>query len=151
MASDPSGDERERERRLERLLPELLKRLVEVGYDRLSEGPENVKTFVNELKLPKETLQHLRSYLEDTRGQLSGVIAKEVREFLQRSSLSEELVKVLARLTLQVKTEVRFVRNDGKISPSVHSEYEVTPNSEADAKRSQVREEEESAKASRRR
>jgi hypothetical protein len=43
-------DERERVRRLEGILPELVKRVFEAGYERLSEGPENVLHFVSELK-----------------------------------------------------------------------------------------------------
>ena len=40
-------DERERVRRLEGILPELVKRVLEAGYERLSEGPENVRFLRN--------------------------------------------------------------------------------------------------------
>ena len=53
--SEPEEHERER-RRLERILPEVIKRLMEAGYEKISEGPENVREFVREMKLPKEAL-----------------------------------------------------------------------------------------------
>jgi hypothetical protein len=131
----PASDERERDRRrLERLFPELVKRLVEVGYEKLSEGPENVRTFVNELKLPREVIQAVTSNLEETKNTVARAVSREVREFLERASLSEELTKVLTGVSLEVKTEVRFVPQDKHPRPEVRSEVKVNadgrPNTE---------------------
>ena len=54
---DRGSDREERERSLlERSLPEVIRRLVEAGYEKLSEGPESLRQMLGELRLPKETL-----------------------------------------------------------------------------------------------
>ena len=81
----PEGDDRDREqRRLERLIPEILRRVLEVGYEKLSEGPENVRNLVADLKLPKEALGVLLSQLDETKNGLYRAVAKEVRDFLPK-------------------------------------------------------------------
>ncbi|HEY3234125.1 MAG TPA: hypothetical protein VGJ84_05385 [Polyangiaceae bacterium] len=108
----PTAEREERERehgRLERALPELIRRLVEVGYEKLTEGPENVRHFVSELKLPKEVLGALVAQVEETKNGLYRAVAREVRDFLERSNFSDELVRALGKMSLEIKTDIRFV------------------------------------------
>lgn len=124
----PEGDDREREqRRLERLIPELLRRVLEVGYEKLSEGPENVRNLVSELKLPKEALGVLLSQLDETKNGLYRAVAKEVRDFLEQTNFAEELAKVLTTLSFEVKTEVRFIPNDQRLraTPDIRTKVSV--------------------------
>ena len=113
----PERDEKERERRrLERLLPEIIKRLIETGYEKISEGPENVRQFVSELRLPKEALALILAQLDETKNGLYRVVAKEIRDFLEHSNLAEELSKALTTLSFEIRTEVRFVPNEAKVN-----------------------------------
>jgi hypothetical protein len=128
----PPGERDERDqdrRRLERLLPELIKRVLEVGYGKLSEGPENVRQFVSELKLPKEVLALLLAQLDETKNGLYRAVAKELRDFLDNTNLAEELAKVLTTLSFEIKTEVRFVPNQSRTGvsakPDVRSKVSV--------------------------
>ncbi len=124
----PEGDDREREqRRLERLIPELLRRVLEVGYEKLTEGPENVRNLVSELKLPKEALGVLISQLDETKNGLYRAVAKEVRDFLEQTNFAEELAKVLTTLSFEVKTEVRFIPNDQRLraTPDIRTKVSV--------------------------
>lgn len=129
----PDGDdppeEKERERRrLERLLPELIKRIVEAGYVKLSEGPENVREFVRDMKLPKEVLALLLTQIDETKNGLYRVVAKEIRDFLEHTNFSEEMAKVLTMLSFEIKTEVRFIPNDERLGmpkPEVRSKVKV--------------------------
>ena len=126
------GDDRPAEkerRRLERLLPELIKRLVEAGYEKISEGPENVREFVREMKLPKEVLALLLAQIDETKNGLYRVVAKEIRDFLEHTNFSEEMAKVLTMLSFEIKTEVRFIPNDERLGaapkPEVRSKVRV--------------------------
>jgi hypothetical protein len=128
----PSGEpeEKDRERRrLERIVPELIKRLVEVGYEKIAEGPENVREFVREMKLPKEALALILAQIDETKNGLYRVVAKEIRDFLEQTNFAEELSKVLTTLSFEVKTEVRFIPNDAKVGaaprPDVRSKVTV--------------------------
>jgi len=129
---DPAEGERdheEREGRIERAVREVIRRVVETGYEKLSGGPENVREFVREMKLPKEALGLLLSQLDETKTGVYRVVAKEVRDFLEHTNLAEELSKMLTTLSFEVKTEVRFVPNDARPGarpvPDVRSKLNV--------------------------
>ncbi|MBN1611996.1 MAG: hypothetical protein JW940_35520 [Polyangiaceae bacterium] len=125
---DRGSDREERERSLlERALPEVIRRLVEAGYEKLSEGPESLRQLLGDLRLPKETLNLILPQLEETKHGLYRVVAREVREFLERTNLTEELAQVLTRLSFEIKTEVRFVPNEaGRVGrPQIHSNVAV--------------------------
>lgn len=114
----PETDEPDRDqRRLERLIPELVRRLLEAGYEKLSEGPENVRHLVSDLKLPKEALGVMFAQLDETKNGLYRAVAREVRDFLEQTNFAEELTKVLTTLSFEIKTEVRFIPNDARTRP----------------------------------
>jgi len=122
----PSGDEKDRDRaRSERVLPDLIKRALEVGVGKLAEGPESVRTFVQDLKLPKELLGAFSAQLEEARHGMASAVAREVRDFLQHTNLGEHLATALSRLSLEVKTEVRFVPNEAGTKPQSSTEIRI--------------------------
>ena len=134
MATDPPStkephEEPEREeKRIERALREVVRKVIEAGYERLSEGPENVRHLVSELKLPKETLGALFGTLDETKNGLYRVVAREVRDFLEHSNLAEDLIRGLTALSFEIKTEVRFIPNDARPNrptPDVRSKVNV--------------------------
>ena len=125
----PDRDEPEREEsRVERALREVVRKVIEAGYERLSEGPESVRHLMSELKLPKETLGALFGTLDDTKNGLYRVVAREVRDFLEHSNLAEDIVRGLTALSFEIKTEVRFIPNDARPNrptPDVRSKVSV--------------------------
>ena len=129
MQSEPpanDGEQREWDRRrLERVLPELIKRVLDVGYGKITEGPENVRNFVSELKLPKEALNLLVSQIEETKNGLYRAVAREIRDFLENTDLSDEMSKVLSSVALEIRTEVRFRPNPSGKHPAVDSQVSV--------------------------
>lgn len=133
----PDREEPEREeKRLERALRELVRKVIETGYERLSEGPENVRHLMSELKLPKEVLGALFGTLDESKNGLYRVVAREVRDFLEHSNLAEDIVRGLTALSFEIKTEVRFIPNDarpGKPTPDVRSKVSVKRASTAPA------------------
>ena len=125
--ADREEPERE-EKRLERALREIVRKVIEAGYERLSEGPENVRHLMSEMKLPKETLGALFGTLDDTKNGLYRVVAREVRDFLEHSNLAEDIVRGLTALSFEIKTEVRFIPNEsrpGRPTPDIRSKVSV--------------------------
>jgi hypothetical protein len=108
--------EHEKRRLFERAIPDVLKRVVEraveSGASRLAEGPENLKNFVQEMKLPKEVLHYLYTQIDDTKNGLYRVVAKEIRDVLEQTQFADEITKVLTKLSFEIKTEIRFIPND---------------------------------------
>ena len=103
----------------------LIKRIVEAGYEKISEGPENVREFVREMKLPKEVLALLLTQIDETKNGLYRVVAREIRDFLDHTNFAEEMAKVLTMLSFEIKTEVRFIPNDERLKPDVRSKVRV--------------------------
>lgn len=113
--------------RAERLVPELIKRLIE-GIDRFAEG-KDMRHRVSDLKLPKEALALLLSQLEESKNGLYRALAKELRDFLEQTNFTEELVAALTKLTFEIRTEIRFVpsqtgSNEG-ITPEVRAKVNL--------------------------
>jgi hypothetical protein len=110
-------DDPDRKRRFaERVVPVIVKRLVEraveSGVEKLAEQPENLRNFIADLKLPKEVLQDVYGQIDDTKNGLYRVVAKEIRDVLEHTQVADEIVKVLTKLSFEIKTEIRFVPND---------------------------------------
>lgn len=100
---------------VQRILGEGVRRAVEKGVEQITEGPENIKSFVNELKLPREVANVVFQQVDETKNGLYRATAREIRDFLEHTNLSEELVKALTTLSFEIKTEIRFIPNDQKL------------------------------------
>ncbi len=103
---------------LERIIPDLVKRFLEAGFDRLSEGPDSVRRAVGEMKLPREALASILSQLDETKAGVYRVVAKEVRDFLGQKGFAEELARALTALSFEIRTEVRFIPNEARARPT---------------------------------
>ena len=117
----PSGSSTFRERaqesvrsRLESVIPEILKRAVEIGVEKARESPDNLKQFVHDLKVPKEIAQYLFHQIDDTKNGIFRVVAKEIRDFLEHTNFSGEVQKLLTTVQFEVNTTIRFTPNDGR-------------------------------------
>ena len=115
MSKPPTEDPREpseerardgERRTLERIVPELIKRIIETGTKNLP--PDVVQKLVGELKLPKEALSYTISQLDETKNGIYRVIAKELHDLFDRTNLADEFAKALSLMSLEVKMEVRF-------------------------------------------
>src|SRR5690606_8987843 len=103
--SPPPSSEPSDRKTVDRLVPELVRKLLESGASLTAEG---IRQALGELKLPKEALSQALGQLEETRSGLYRSVSREVRELLERTSISEEIAKALSSLALEVKVEVRF-------------------------------------------
>ena len=110
----PPEEREHRRSRLEGVIPELLKRAVEIGVEKAADAPEAFKHLVGDLRLPKEVATYLLSQVEDTKNGALRIVAKETREFLERANLGHELRKVLTTLQFEVNTTIRFRPNEPK-------------------------------------
>jgi hypothetical protein len=126
--SDSEPDDADLDRgRLDRIVPEIVKRILEAGIEKISEGPENVRKVVGELKLPKEALHAVLSQLDEGKSGLYRVVAREVRDFLERTNFADELTRALTALSFEIRTEVRFVPNSAgdRATPDIRSNVRV--------------------------
>src|SRR5271165_6756953 len=108
----------DRRRRLDSVIPELIKRAVEIGVGKAAEAPDNLKEFVGGMKLPREVAHYLLSQVEETKNGLFRVVAKEIREFLEQTNISTEMQKMLTTVQFEINTTIRFKPNDASAAPS---------------------------------
>jgi hypothetical protein len=114
-APESGGPVRESVRsRLESIIPEILKRAVEIGVEKARESPDNLKQFVQDLKVPKEVAHLLFQQIDDTKNGLYRVVAKEIRDVLEQTNFSGELQKLLTTVQFEINTTIRFTPNDGR-------------------------------------
>lgn len=108
----PPPDHERARRRLESVIPDLIKKAVIGGVERGYESAESLRNFISEQKLPKEIVNALLSQIDETKNGLFRVVAKEIRNFLEAVDWQRELQKLLTTVSFEIKTEIRFIPND---------------------------------------
>jgi hypothetical protein len=121
MAADddkpPRDDDRELpetiRRRLESLVPELVKKTFAAGMGAVFSTEEGIR------KLARESLPDMAGYLassaDGAKDKVFEVIARETREFLSTLNLTDEIAKILTTLSFEIKTEIRFIPNSERM------------------------------------
>ena len=110
----PHAEEKQsRRKRLEGVIPELIKRAVELGVEKARESPDNLKHFMGDMKVPKEIAGVVFQQLDETKNGLFRVVAKEMRDFLEHTNIAGEMQKLLTTVQFEVNTTIRFRPNDG--------------------------------------
>jgi hypothetical protein len=105
MSEKDPGDRR---RRLDSVIPELIKRAVEIGVEKAVEAPDNLKELVGGMKLPRDAAHYVLAQIEETKNGLFRVVAKEVRDFLEQTNVSTEMRKMLTTVQFEISTTIRF-------------------------------------------
>lgn len=120
-----------RRRRLERMLPDILKRAIEkglvTGIGTLSNSGEAIRDMLgdNVKHVPKELVGYVFSQVDETKNAMVRVVAREVRDFLSATDLAHELQKALTSLSFEIRTEIRFIPNEaGGVRPEVRAEVD---------------------------
>ena len=111
-APEEPANEAERRKAVERVLPELIKRFIEVGVGKLAEGPKDLRHFVQELRLPREAANYVFGQIDETKNGMYRVVAREIRDFLEHTNLADEIARVLTKMSFEIRTEIRFVPNE---------------------------------------
>lgn len=119
-----SGDKR---RRLEGVIPDLLKRAVEIGVEKATDAPDSIKQFMHDRKVPKEVAQLLFAQMEETKNGILRVVANEFRDFLEQTNLAADLQKLLTSVQFEVNTTIRFTPNEPAASAADHEQGESAP------------------------
>ena len=120
-AERPPGDDPPREpdelpetirHRLERLVPELVKKTFAAGLGAVFSTEEGIRKIARE-SLP-EVAGYIASSADGAKDKVFDVIARETRDFLATLNVSEEIAKILTTLSFEIKTEIRFIPNSDR-------------------------------------
>jgi hypothetical protein len=108
------------------LLPEVLRRALERGQEvsatalRLRE--QSIRELIPGANLTRDLTRLILAQVDETKKAVVRAVANEFKDFLEATDLATELQKALTSLSLELKTEVRFIANDravGGVRPSI--------------------------------
>lgn len=119
------GDERFRQK-LEGIFPDLLRKAFFAGLGAVFTTEEGVRKFATDFSLPKDAVAFLLSQAQSTKDDLLRAIAAEVGGFLRGLNVGDELQRMLTAISLEVKTEIRFIPNEAR--PKVTNKVAVKRN-----------------------
>jgi hypothetical protein len=100
--------------RLEHLVPELVKKTFAAGLGAVYSTEEGIRKIARE-GLPG-AVGYVASSADGAKDKVFEVIARETRDFLSNLNLTEEIAKILTTLSLEVKTEIRFIPNSERLT-----------------------------------
>jgi hypothetical protein len=135
----PAPEERERERerereergmfrRLESMVPDLVKRGLYAGLGAVLTTEEGIRKAAADFSLPKDVANYLMSSAQTTKDEALRIMAREMREFLEKMNISQEIAKILTMLSFEIKTEIRFIPNDESlmgVKPDIRNKVAV--------------------------
>ncbi len=110
-------------------IPELVKRAILSGIGAVFMTEEGIRSYLSELKLPKEAARVVIAQVARTKEEMFRVVTDEVRSFLENTQLDDVLRKVLTNISLEISTKVRFVDESGTLQPKTKASIRVRSNS----------------------
>lgn len=117
-------------------LPDVMSRALVAGTGALFLTEEGIRNLVSEMKLPGDAVRQLLQQADSTKKDLFRFVGQEIRSFLEQSNLSQELVKVLAGITVNIQTTISFEPNAaGGLTPKMDNQFQTkgTPSAEPDS------------------
>lgn len=112
--------------RLEKLLPEVVRRAISAGSTALLTTEDGIRKLVSEMNLPRELAAYLMMQASSSKDEVLRIISQEIRRFLESVNLSGELQKLLTSLSFEIKTEIRFIPNsDAIVKPEIKNKVAV--------------------------
>src|SRR5580658_3119004 len=102
-------------KRLEHLVPELVKKTFAAGMGAVFSTEEGIRRIAREVSLP-DVVGYVASSADGAKDKVFEVIARETRDFLANLNLSEEIAKLLTTLSFEIKTEIRFIPNSERLT-----------------------------------
>jgi hypothetical protein len=109
---------------LEGLVPEVVRKTINAGVGSVSSS-EELRAMLADRQLPKEVVSFLLGQVDATKREVTRIIGREVRIFLEDLDLGGELAKILTSLALELRMEVRFKANDDAVRPSAKGKMRV--------------------------
>lgn len=92
-----------------------VKKTVMTGVGAVFMTEEGIRNALSDMKMPKNVIAAAVSQAEKTKKEVSGLIAKEVRSFLDRIEVEDIIQKALAGQSIEIRATIKF--SDSKPEP----------------------------------
>lgn len=127
LFGDEEGDRDDKG--LRGFVPEFVRKMAVAGLGAVFMTEEGIRSLATQLKVPREALGFIMGQAERTKEEVGRVISEELRRFLQSDKLRDELLKMIAGMTIEVRAEVKLVPDrvkDHSDTPSLMPKVTVT-------------------------
>ncbi len=94
-------------------LSEMLRKAMVAGLGAVFMTEEGIRTYVKDLKLPKDVMSFVVGQAERSKAELFRVIGDELHRFFESELLRREVTRLLSQMTLEVRAEIRLKPPDG--------------------------------------
>ncbi len=86
----------------------LLRRLIEEGMGALKKPEDGGRNYLSALTLPKELGLLFLNQADRAKQEIVNLFGREFSRFLDATDISDEIVKALSRMSIEINAEVRF-------------------------------------------
>lgn len=102
---------------------ETLKKLLAAGVSAAFMTEESIRSFVSEMKLPKETLNLLLTGAAKSKEELTNRVGKEISSIISKIDFVKEVSRFVEEHKFKINAEVEVVKKDRSIEghASIHT------------------------------
>jgi hypothetical protein len=108
MADQDDSDQNKKES----LLGDTVKKLFTAGVSAAFMTEESVRTYLAELKLPKEVLNLILQQASKSKDEITGRVSKEVISMIQKIDFTKEMVKFAETHKFKITAEIEVLKRD---------------------------------------
>lgn len=133
LGADDGNDERRLRERLEKLVPDVVRRAISMGTSALSNTEDGIRKLVSDFNVPRDVAAYLVMQASASKDEVLRIFGEELRKSLESVNLSGELQKLLTSLSFEIKTEIRFIPNDqAVVKPEIRNKTTVKRSRDSD-------------------
>ena len=90
----------------------IFRKILKTGKGVINSTEGGLRNMVGEITLPGEIVSYMTKSIDRAKNEIVRMISDEVRQFLNHLNLTEEMVKAMSNLSVEVSAQIKF-KNDG--------------------------------------
>ena len=94
---------------------ETIRKIIATGIGAALLTEESLSKLISDIKLPRDAKNYLAKQAQRRKEDLSNIVARELKDFLKRINIHEELHKALLGLKIDVEGTVNISRSGAKL------------------------------------
>lgn len=121
---DAGGSARRSAEQAGRRVSDTVRKAIASGFRSVNASQEKLREIFGDA-VPKEVLGYVKGAIDGGRDEIVRIIGQQTKRFIEGIDVGGEVAKILTALSFEIRTEIRFIPNDGKLKPNV--KFSVKP------------------------
>jgi hypothetical protein len=123
--AEKNNEESNHSKKTDWAISDLVKKAIVSGLGSVFMTEEGIRSYLSEIKLPKEAAQFILGQVTKTKEEMFKVVTAEIRSFLDEIQFDEVLKKLLTGISLELSTKVRFVDESQQLVPETKTKIRL--------------------------